>query len=168
MQEPAPHPLSDAGLGLLVSAVRRRVKQVIWARLVPLDLTPQQFWVLLVLQQKGPQSLHPLAQAVWMDDPTASRVVKALGERGLVTSTADPAHGRRILISPTTEGTLLTRELQALADEVKARLLAGLDDAEQLALRQGLLRMLGNMDALAEQTPKIQRPGDRRPKQEAV
>ena len=45
MQEQAPTPLTKISLGFLVAATRRRVKQVVWARLAPLGLTPQQYWV---------------------------------------------------------------------------------------------------------------------------
>src|SRR5512135_3806328 len=104
MQEQPLTPLTKVGLGFLVAATRRRVKQVVWARLAPLGLTPQQYWIMLVINRKGPQSLHLLAKEVWMDDPTASRVVKALCDRGLLRSEPDPAHGRRILIRLTPEG----------------------------------------------------------------
>ena len=99
MQEPMPDILTRAGLGTLATAVRRRLKLVVASRLAPYDLTLQQFWVILVLLEKGSCSLHPLAHLVWMDDPTASRVVKAMVELGLLHTKPDPKHGRRILIS---------------------------------------------------------------------
>lgn len=158
MQEETSHPLTQMGLGFLVAATRRRVKQVVWARLVPFGLTPQQFWVLLVLHRKGPQSLHPLAQEVWMDDPTASRVVKTLCDRGLIRSDPDPAHGRRILIRSTLEGTKVTRQLEAIATEIRERLVGGLSEEEQAIVHRGLAQMIVNMDALAEEGPQLRRP----------
>lgn len=149
MQEPMPDSLTHAGLGTLASAVRRRLKHVVGARLQPYDLTIQQFWVILVLLEKGPASLHPLAQQVWMDDPTASRVVKTMVERGLLHAQPDPKHGRRILISLTPETLPLARKLQALAAEIKNDLVAGLDASQQAAVRFGLNTMIANLDVMA-------------------
>jgi DNA-binding MarR family transcriptional regulator len=151
MQESAFDPFSKIGLGLLASAVRRRLKQVAWARLAPYGLTPQQFWVILVLLEEGPLSLHPLSQRVWMDDPTASRIVKTLVGRGVLQSKPDPGHGRRILISIVPEALPLAQELQAMAQEIKGNLTNGLSDQEQDVVRCGLMTLIYNLDAqLAE------------------
>lgn len=132
----------------MAAAVRRRLKQVVGARLAPYHLTPQQFWVLLVLLDEGPLSLHPLSQRVWMDDPTASRVVKALVGQGLVLNQADPGHGRRILVSLAPAALPLARELQALAQEIKGGVAAGLAPEERSILRQGLLTLINNLDGM--------------------
>jgi DNA-binding MarR family transcriptional regulator len=148
-----PDNLIDAGLGTLAAAVRRRLKYVVASRLAPHNLTLQQFWVMLVLLEQGPMSLHPLGQKVWMDDPTASRVVKAMVARGLLLAEADPNHGRRILISLTPSALPLARELQLLAAELKAGLVAGLDADQQAALRRGLRAMISNLDDMLEGIP---------------
>jgi DNA-binding MarR family transcriptional regulator len=143
-----PDTLTQAGLGTLAAAVRRRLKHVVSARLAPYNLTIQQFWVLLVLLEQGPTSLHPLAQQVWMDDPTASRVVKAMVARGLLRTQPDPKHGRRILISLHQTALPLAQELQALAEGIKSALVAGLNPGQQSALRQGLNAMIANLDTM--------------------
>ncbi|WP_291270762.1 MarR family winged helix-turn-helix transcriptional regulator [Geothrix sp.] len=148
MQEQTPLPTSEVGLGVLASAVRRRLKQVVWARLTPYGLSPQQLWVMLVLLEKGPSSLHPLAQQVWMDDPTASRVVKAMVGRGWLTTMPDPHHGRRILIDLAPEALPLARELGAMTERLKESLVTGLNEQERAIVRHGLQTMLGNLDDL--------------------
>ena len=148
-----PDNLVDAGLGTLAAAIRRRLKHVVGTRLVPYNLTLQQFWVILVLLEQGPMSLHPLGQKVWMDDPTASRVVKAMVGRGLLLAEADPSHGRRILISLTPSALPLAQELQLLAEELKASLVAGLDADQQAVLRRGLLAMITNLDDMLDGIP---------------
>ena len=148
-----PDNLVDAGLGTLAAAVRRRLKHVVGTRLVPHNLTLQQFWVILVLLEQGPMSLHPLGQKVWMDDPTASRVVKAMVGRGLLLAEADPSHGRRILISLTPGALPLAQELQLLAEEIKAGLVAGLDPDQRAALRSGLMAMITNLDDMLDGFP---------------
>jgi DNA-binding MarR family transcriptional regulator len=153
MQEPMPDSLAHAGLGTLASAMRRRLKHVVASRLAPYDLTIQQFWVLLVLLEQGPCSLHPLAQQVWMDDPTASRVVKAMVELGLLRTKPDPKHGRRILISLTASSALLAQELQGLAAEIKSGLVMGIGADQQTAMRHGLLAMITNLDGMLIEIP---------------
>ncbi|WP_285577348.1 MarR family winged helix-turn-helix transcriptional regulator [Geothrix limicola] len=143
-----PDLLTHAGLGTLAAAVRRRLKHVVAARLAPYDLSLQQFWVILVLLEKGPSSLHPLAQQVWMDDPTASRVVKAMVGRGLLRTQPDPKHGRRILISLAPTALPLAQELQRLSAEIKSSLVEGIDLNEQAMMRRGLLAMIGNLDEM--------------------
>jgi DNA-binding MarR family transcriptional regulator len=150
------------GLGFLIAATRRRLKQVLWAKLAPFDLTPQQFWVLSVLQEKGPQSLHGLAQEVGMDDPTASRVVKLLCDRGILRSETDPAHGRRVLIRPATEGNRLLKALEPVIVELREQFRAGLSLEEQEAVRRALNRMVQNLEVLVEQAPRTRRLPNRR------
>jgi DNA-binding MarR family transcriptional regulator len=108
---------------------------------------------MLVLLEQGPMSLHPLGQKVWMDDPTASRVVKAMVGRGLLLAQPDPSHGRRILISLTPGALPMARELQLLAEELKAGLVAGVDPDQQAALRLGLMAMINNLDAMLDGIP---------------
>ena len=112
--------LEKAPLGQLIAAARRRLKQSAWAMLAPHGLTPQQYWILMVLLEHGPHSLHDLAQKVWIDDPTACRIVKALVDRGLLLSGPDPRHGRRVLIqlSPQSEG--LEQTLRDLSSRFRA------------------------------------------------
>ena len=153
MQEPMPDSLTQAGLGTLAAALRLRLKYVVASRLTPYDLTLQQFWVILVLLEKGPSSLHPLAQQVWMDDPTASRVVKAMVERGLLRTQADPKHGRRILISLAPTALPLALELQGLAAELKAGLVTGLSPEQQAVVRRGLLAMITNLEGMQTGVP---------------
>ena len=146
---------SDAGLGTLAAGVRRLLKQALWARLAPYGLSPQQLWVVLVLHQKGPSSLHPLAQRVWMDDPTASRVVKAMVERGWLTAQPDPRHGRRILIDLAPTARPKADELQAIAAELRESMAMGLSQEEQATLRRGLLTMIGNLEGLLASAPVL-------------
>lgn len=149
MQDPAlPPGLEGASLGLLIGAARRRIKQVVWNWLGPLGLTPQQFWILLVLHESGPMSLHELAERIWADDPTACRVVRTLTDRGLLRSDADPTHGRRRLIRLDAEGRRMAPGLADLARSFRGGLEEGLAPAELLRLKRSLRHVLQNLDRL--------------------
>lgn len=144
MQEHPPLPT----LGHLIGAARRRIKQALWAQLQPLGLTPQQFWVLRVVDESGGVSLHELAVQVWMDDPTASRVVKALVERQLLESLPDPDHGRRRLIRLGERGRHLRPSLVALGKAFRAQIELGVTPQAQARIRKDLEQVIANMDAL--------------------
>ena len=146
MQNSQPPPLDqDTPLVKLIAAARTEVRQAFWSRNARLGLAPQQGWVLRVLSKEGPMSLHGLAQQVFMDDPTACRIVKALQEKGLVHSVPDPSHGRRLVITVSDEGARLVPELNAIAEEVGHELEAGLSPAELVSLRASLLKIIANL-----------------------
>ena len=149
MQETGPSSfLGRAPLGQLIAATRRRIKQALWAHLSEEGLSPQQYWILMVLMEHGPHSLHDLAMRVWIDDPTASRVVKALAARGILVTSPDPKHGRRILIQLSPESGQLQKRLRALSTKVRGALEQGLEADEKAQLRAGLMKVITNMDLL--------------------
>lgn len=135
-------------IGHLIGAARRRIKQALWAQLQPLELTPQQFWVLLVVDEAGSLSLHELAQQVWMDDPTASRIVKAMEARGFLFSNPDPHHGRRRLIQIGPEGTRLMPSLRAMGRAFREQIERGVSPQAEARLRMTLERVITNMNEL--------------------
>ena len=140
--------LERAPLGQLISATRRRIKQALWAHLAEDSLTPQQFWMLMVILEHGPHSLHGLAGKLCMDDPTASRIVKALMARGIITSSPDPDHGRRILIQMAPRTAEIQKRLRSIARKVRGTLELGIEDDEKALLRASLMKVIANMDAL--------------------
>ena len=143
------NPLSDS-IGLLVAAIRRRMKQVVWARLTPYNLTPQQFWVLLHLHQGPAMSLHELARNIWADDPTACRIVARLNERKLVRSDSDPEDRRRFRLTLTPKGRKLGGELMGLASEITTGMERNLSAADRQILCDVLQQVIGNLDRLLD------------------
>jgi len=133
-------------VGMLLAAVRRRIRQVVHATARGHRLAPQQFWMLLGIHEAGPISLGGLAERIRMDPPTASRVVASLTRRRLVRMAEDPADRRRLLIETTAEGADLAARLRPLAREVRDALVAGFSPAELAGLRASLRRILANLD----------------------
>ena len=107
--------LEVSTIAMLIVAARRSIRQLIAVKVVPLDITPHHYWMLMLmyLHQK-PMSLGELARAMWMDNPTVSRMVQQMGTtkggRGFLHSDPHPTHGRRIHIKLTPEGLLLCSE----------------------------------------------------------
>jgi DNA-binding MarR family transcriptional regulator len=154
-------------VGMLVAAVRRRLRQVVHAEARGHRLTPQQFWVLLGIQEAGPVSLGALAERLPIDAPTASRVVASLTRRRLVRLAEDPADRRRLLIGITAEGADLATRLRPVARDLRETLTAGFSPAELAALRQALRRILGNLDRFearrARRPPRVAAAREERP-----
>src|SRR5215472_1357282 len=142
---------NQEGIGLLIAAARRRIKQVVWSRLEPYRLTPQQFWVLLVLLENEGLSLHELAQQVWADDPTDCRIVSRLAQQRLIHTPNDPTDRRRFRLRLTPRGRKLGAELRSLADQIKAGLERGLSAADRDSLRGLLQRVVANMDRMDQE-----------------
>lgn len=134
-------------LGLLIAAVRSRIKQVVLAQVAEFGLAPQQFWMLIGIQEHPGVSQAALAERVRADAPTVSRTLGALLERGLVRSDPDPGDRRRSCLFLTPPGERLARELKAVAEEVRAAVVTGMSAAEEATLRKGLKRILVNLDA---------------------
>ena len=129
----------------LIGQARREIRQSFWARFAPFGLTPQQGWILRVLGAQGAMSLHVLSQWVFMDDPTACRIVKTLQDKGLVDSAPDPDHGRRVLISLTALGAERVPDLDLAAEQLGRDLERGLSPDQLGTLRSALHQVIANL-----------------------
>lgn len=134
-------------LGLLIAAARSRIKQVVLAQVSQYGLAPQQFWMLIALRECPGMSQAALAERVCADAPTVSRTLAALLDRGLVRSDPDPDDRRRSRVLLTASGERLAAEVAAVAREVRAAVVDGMSEEEEAAVRRGLQRVLGNLDA---------------------
>lgn len=133
-------------LGLLIAAVRSRIKQVVLAQVAQFGLAPQQFWTLIALRESPGQSQAQLAERVRADAPTVSRTLAVLLERRLVRSEPDPDDRRRSRVFLTAAGARLADELSRVASEVRASVVDGMSEGEEAAVRRGLKRILANLD----------------------
>ncbi|HJV91025.1 MAG TPA: MarR family winged helix-turn-helix transcriptional regulator [Holophagaceae bacterium] len=140
--------IARATLGQLIAGVRSRIVQVCQAHVVDHKLTAQQFWALVVLHEKGSLCLRELAEEIWCDEPTASRMMKALVRDGWVQARPDPSHGRRLAIRVAPTAELKVRDLHQQALMLRKGLKAGLSAGEEAILRTLLARLLCNLDAL--------------------
>src|SRR5262245_22829000 len=118
-------------VGLLIAAARRRIKQVVGRRVRRLRLTPQQFWLLVAVQEGRAPTLGQLAERLRGDQPTASRVVAALVRRNLVRVEQDPEDRRRSRLSTTPRAEALRPDLATEVARIRAGIVQGMDAAEQ-------------------------------------
>ena len=135
-------------IGLLIGAVRSRIKQAVGSHVRRYHLTTQQFWVLVAIHEPPGVSLGQLAAHLRMYEPTASRVVSALMKQKLVQVKGDAADRRRACVHLATAGAALGKELQELATAVRTAVVHGFSPAQLSALRGALRKIVANMDQL--------------------
>jgi MarR family transcriptional regulator, transcriptional regulator for hemolysin len=146
-------------IGLLLAAVRRRQRQAVEMRVRDLDLSTQQFWLLVALHERHRASLADILAILPMDQPTASRVLAALCRRRLVRLDNDPADRRRRRLVLTPRGRQFGSRCLAVAAQVRAAIVARFSSDEIATLRTWLKRIVENLDELDRTSPPVQNGG---------
>jgi MarR family transcriptional regulator for hemolysin len=144
------HTNAEEPIGLLIGAVRRRIKQAVGSRVRAYNLSVQQFWVLVAIAELPGRSLGELARHLRMDKPTASRVVFVLMKRKLLDVVGDAADRRRARLYLGPAGAGVAKELQEHARAMRSAVTRGLSPEEQQALRGSLRKIVANMDRLQQ------------------
>jgi len=139
--------------GLLIAAARRRIKQAVLARIADRQLTAQQFWTIVAVDEHPGISQAEIASRVRSDAPTVSRALASLLARGLVRADPDPDDRRRTCVVLTAAGKRLARQLTPVASEIREAVVDGMTPAEIATLTAALQRIVDNLDRLAERTP---------------
>ena len=93
-------------------------------------------------------SLGELARAMWMDNPTVSRMVQQMGLRGFLTVGPDPTHGRRIRIRMTPEGLILCDKLLKIGGDFQENSQKGMSAEEVNTLRELMCKYIRNLDVM--------------------
>lgn len=151
-------PWEEAGLPLMLTVVRSRLRQVSWHLLAPYGVTPQQYQVLRALADKPGLCHRELAGALGLDKPTATRLLQALQRKGWVEVLPHPCHGRKLRLELSPEGQALVERLMAFRKTIREGLEQGLDEQERVAIRALLRKLKHNLDRmdaeLASTAPK--------------
>jgi len=140
-------------VGLLLAAVRRRQRQAVESRVAELGLSSQKFWVLEALAQQDDCTVTRLLSVLPMDQPTASRVLADLRNRGLVdvATNSDDRRCRQVYLSQT--GSRVAQRCVAIAKQIRRASIVGFSEGELADLSVFLERILRNLDDLDEKAP---------------
>ncbi|HEX3788068.1 MAG TPA: MarR family transcriptional regulator [Pseudonocardiaceae bacterium] len=118
-------------LRLSISLLLRRMRQV----QVTGELTMPESAALARLDRGGPSTASALAKAEQISPQSMGVTLGALEARGLIARQADPADGRRVVLSLTESGQQAMRDKRVARDEQLARALtSGFTDEELAAL----------------------------------
>ncbi|GAA1965519.1 MarR family winged helix-turn-helix transcriptional regulator [Amycolatopsis minnesotensis] len=123
-------PAYERGTGFLLSRLGSLAARSWAAFLAEHEVSPGQYAVLVVLNEQGPLGQVSLARSIAVDARNLVAVLDSLSERGLVGRAADPADGRRRVVSLTPAG-------KSLVDDLATAAARGQDD---------FLRALGTRD----------------------
>jgi DNA-binding MarR family transcriptional regulator len=123
--------LGDVAARLRLAIIRtaRRLRQEAGT-----DLSPSQSAALSTIDRSGPLTPSELASLERIQRPTATRIIALLEEDGLIERAADPLDGRSSLVSATTRGRGLLKQLRTRKNAYLARRLRDLDPDEVATL----------------------------------
>jgi MarR family transcriptional regulator, organic hydroperoxide resistance regulator len=110
-----------------------------------LELTPEQWVVLVELWRKDGQSQSVLAELTLRDKPTMSRILDTMERGGLVVRQADEADARTKLVKLTRVGKGLQQKLVPVAKQLVARLERDISEADLETTHRTLSRMFENL-----------------------
>jgi DNA-binding MarR family transcriptional regulator len=110
-----------------------------------LELTPEQWIVLVQLWTKDGQSQAALSEQTLRDAPTMSRILATMQKNDLVTRVADERDARSKLVKLTKTGKALQAKLVPLAKALVARLERGISERDLETTHRTLAKMLQNL-----------------------
>lgn len=137
-------PHEDREEGSLAEAfwlVARRLRHQSREALAPWGIAPSHLRALGVLLRHGPLRAGTLAEHLHIAPRSATEVVDALVERGLVERRPDPADRRATQVAATDRGAELGRAVRAARAAEADRVFAALDEAERAELARLLRRL---------------------------
>jgi MarR family transcriptional regulator, organic hydroperoxide resistance regulator len=110
-----------------------------------LELTPEQWIVLVQLWQKDGQSQSALSAQTLRDKPTMSRILDTMEKSDLVARVVDEQDARSRLVKLTKTGRSLQAKLVPVAKQLVARLEQGIAERDLETTHRTLARMLENL-----------------------
>lgn|SRR5574340_130141 len=100
--------------------------------LEPMGLTHPQYLVMLALWGDAPMTVKEIGQALQLDSPTLSPLLKRLEASGLITRTRSHSDERQLIVDLTESGRALRAEAEKVPPAVVAKLGVSLADLEEL------------------------------------
>lgn len=122
----------DRQVCFALAIANRSVLAVYRPLLEPLGLTHPQYLVMLALWEESPMSVKAIAEAIELDSPTLSPLLKRLEAAGFITRRRGQRDERTLLIDLTDSGRALRREAEKIPPAVVERLGVSLADLEEL------------------------------------
>lgn len=145
---PTAGPADDDSLADALGAVARRLREKSAETLVPWDITPAHLRALRTLARHGTMRLSELSDRLQIAPRTATEVVDAIEDKGLVRRRPDSRDRRAILVEVTEHGTDTLAEIRATRDTEAGRVFGRLSPADRAELAR-ILTQLRDQDSAA-------------------
>ena len=110
------------------------------------EITPEQWMVLVRLWQHEPISQADLGELTLRDRPTMTRILDGMQARGWIARGKDPDDARVRLVRLTAAGRALRKRLVPVARAIVARAEAGIPERDLVTTRATLRRIAANLD----------------------
>lgn len=110
------------------------------------NISVTQCYALEALQKDGPMRLSELAERLFLDKSTSSRVLGALVRKGYAERLLDLTDGRAISVRVTAKGRLLYRQIHADLVDQQAEMIGDLPPEE----RKAAIKVIGRLARSAE------------------
>ncbi|WP_280248827.1 MarR family winged helix-turn-helix transcriptional regulator [Nocardia abscessus] len=122
----------DRQVCFALAVANRSVLAVYRPLLEPLGLTHPQYLVMLALWGEAPMSVKAIAEAVQLDSPTLSPLLKRLEAAGLISRERDSRDERNLVVNLTGAGAELREQAERIPPAVVRRLGVTMADLEKL------------------------------------
>lgn len=142
----------DRTLGFLISMARQYIHRGFVQRFAEVDLTPNLYSILALLEANGACRLSDIGSALGILQTNLVKRVDELVDRGYVTREADPIDRRAKALVLTPAGREFLVRLHAIHDELEATLVARLGAEDHAKLIELLQKLLFGEDLLLSQT----------------
>ena len=137
----------EKALPFLIHACYQQIRSVTYKEFGShgLELTPEQWIVLVQLWEKDGQSQSALSEQTLRDAPTMSRILDTMQKGGLVTRVVDEQDARSRLVKLTRAGKALQPQLVPVAKRIVARIEQGISERDLEVTHRTLAKMLNNL-----------------------
>ena len=134
-------------LPFLIHACYQQLRSVTYKEFLGhgLELTPEQWIVLVQLWQKDGQSQSALSELTLRDRPTMSRILDTMEKGGLVQRVVDAQDARSRKVMLTRSGKALQDKLVPVAKQLVTRLERGIGESDLETTHRTLSRMFENL-----------------------
>ncbi len=134
-------------LPFLIHACYQQLRSVTYKEFMShgLELTPEQWIVLVQLWREDGQSQSALSELTLRDRPTMSRILDTMEKSGLVERAINDRDARSRLIRLTRKGKALQAKLVPVAKQLIARLEADIAERDLEVTHRTLARMFANL-----------------------
>ncbi len=133
--------------GFILERTAKRMKQAFQQELLQAKqhITVDQWVVLQELERKDKQPQQAIAEAVYKDPPTLTRIIDRLCEKDLIRRELDPGDRRRFRIGLTDAGRDKIEAVKPLLAQFRQKAWAGLSEEEIRQLMSSLNKVFENM-----------------------
>jgi DNA-binding MarR family transcriptional regulator len=137
----------EKALPFLIHACYQQLRSLTYKEFLGqgLELTPEQWVVLVRLWEKDGQSQSALSESTLRDRPTMSRILDTMEKSGLVERCVDPKDARSRQVKLTRTGKSLQPKLVPVAKKLVQRLEDGIPERDLETTHRTLSRMLANL-----------------------